>query len=281
MASVSMTASFTVAHLASIRITAAIKTDSPKQMDSSFELESGHTLAQGLCAPHSPVCVDGLWTVCDSLRHAVIQFDASTGLRVKQKELRAFTCGLAVTDDYLIVGESIQRRGTSNDLAGSFAVLRRSDLSLVARFPVPFREVSDIVVVPRSLAHAAKTGFRTNPLRVSETDQLQMFRDVGVEPARLWTVGKRLTPSQCRIKVQASVPFCSRTVNAHRLRGNQLRRRFLVLRVALSRLYLIQVAPNCKITRVSASGGDPDATAENPGPRRVAPLPDRASVARH
>jgi hypothetical protein len=171
-----------------------------------FELESGRTLAQGLCAPHSPVLVDGLWTVCDSLRKAVIQFDASTGLRVKQTELRAFTRGLAVTDDYLIVGESIQRRETSNDLAGSFAVLRRSDLSLVARFPVPFREVSDIVVVPRSLAHAAKTGFRTNPLRVSETDQLQMFRDVGVEPARLWAVGERLTPSQCRIKVQADIP---------------------------------------------------------------------------
>jgi acetolactate synthase-1/2/3 large subunit len=171
-----------------------------------FEVESGRTIAQGLCAPHSPVCVDGLWTVCDSLRNAVVQFDASTGRKVRQAELRAFARGLAVTDEYLIVGESIQRRETSKDLAGSFAVLRRSDLSLVARFPVPFREVSDIVVVPRSLAHAVKTGFRTNPLRVSETDQLQMFRDVGIEPARLWATGERLTASQCRIRIQADIP---------------------------------------------------------------------------
>ncbi len=171
-----------------------------------FELESGRTVAQGLCAPHSPVRVDGLWTVCDSLRNAVVQFDASTGRQVRRADLRAFTRGLAVTDDYLIVGESIQRRETSKDIAGSFAVLRRSDLSLVARFPVPFREVSDIVIVPRSLAHAAKTGFRTNPLRVSETDQLQMFREVGIEPTRLWAVGERLTASQCNIRVQADIP---------------------------------------------------------------------------
>ena len=171
-----------------------------------FELESGRTVAEGLCAPHSPVRVDGLWTVCDSLRNAVVQFDASTGRKVNQAELRAFTRGLAVTDDYLIVGESIQRRETDKDLLGSFAVLRRSDLSLVARFGVPFREVSEIAVVPRSLAHAAKTGFRTNPLRVSETDQLQMFRDVGIEPTRLWAVGERLIASQCSIRVQADIP---------------------------------------------------------------------------
>ena len=172
-----------------------------------FELESGRTVAEGLCAPHSPVRVDGLWTVCDSLRNAVVQFDASSGRKVGQAELRAFTRGLAVTDDYLIVGESIQRRETGKDLLGSFAVLRRSDLHLVARFPLPFREVSDIAVVPRSLAHAAKTGFRTNPLRVSETDQLQMFRDLGIEPTRLWSVGDRLTPSECGIRVQADIPL--------------------------------------------------------------------------
>ena len=172
-----------------------------------FELESGRTVAEGLCAPHSPVRVDGLWTVCDSLRNAVVQFDASSGQKVNQAELRAFTRGLAVTDDYLIVGESIQRRETEKDLLGSFAVLRRSNLSLVARFPLPFREVSDIAIAPHSLAHAAKTGFRTNPLRVSETDQLQMFRDVGIEPTRLWAVGDRLTRSECAIRVQADIPL--------------------------------------------------------------------------
>src|SRR5207302_3889013 len=102
---------------------------------------------------------------------------AATGHRVRQVELGSFTRGMAVTDEYLFVGESIQRKTTGKETNGSFAVLRRSDLSLVARFSVPFREVSDIAVVPRALANGVKTGFRTNPLRVSETDQLQLFRD--------------------------------------------------------------------------------------------------------
>jgi hypothetical protein len=113
---------------------------------------------------------------------------------------------LAVTDDYLIVGESNQRCETGQDLAGSFAVLQRSNLELVARISVPFREVSDIAVVPWPVAEGVKNGFRTNPLRVSEADQLQMFRDVGIQPSRLWAISERLHPSQCRIRVVADIP---------------------------------------------------------------------------
>jgi len=171
-----------------------------------FELESGHTVADGLCAPHNPLQFDGMWTVCDSLRNAVLQFDAATGHRVRQVELGSFTRGMAVTDEYLFVGESIQRKTTGKETNGSFAVLRRSDLSLVARFSVPFREVSDIAVVPRALANGVKTGFRTNPLRVSETDQLQLFRDAGIEPTRLWAVSERLSEPQCRIRIKARIP---------------------------------------------------------------------------
>ena len=171
-----------------------------------FEVESGRTVARGLCAPHNPLRIDGHWLICDSLRNSLVQFDAADGRRVRQTELRAFTRGLAVTDDYVIVGESIQRRGTGKNLTGSFAVLRISDLSLVTRVAVPFREVSDIAVVPRALADATKIGFRTNPLRVSETDQLQMFREIGIEPARLWAVSERLCESECRIQVHADIP---------------------------------------------------------------------------
>lgn len=171
-----------------------------------FELESGHTVADGLCAPHNPLQFDGMWTVCDSLRNGVVQFDAATGRQIRQVELQSFTRGMAVTDEYLFVGESIQRKETGKETHGSFAVLRRSDLSLVARFPVPFREVSDIAAVPRALADGVGTGFRTNPLRVSETDQLQLFREVGVEPTRLWAVSERLSEPQCRIRVTAQIP---------------------------------------------------------------------------
>lgn len=170
-----------------------------------FEVASGRTVVTGLCAPHSPRYFDGAWTVCDSLRNSVVQVDAE-GHQKREARLRSFTRGLAVTDDYLIVGESTQRKTDDGPTTGSVAVLRRSDFSFVARFDVPFREVGEIVVTPRGLLHAVKTGFRTNPWRVSESDQLQMFRDVGIEPKRLWATSERLAPDVCKVRIDAKIP---------------------------------------------------------------------------
>jgi len=170
-----------------------------------FDIASGRSVVTGLCAPHSPRYFDGAWTVCDSLRNSVVQVDADGHLRRKVK-LRSFTRGLAVTDHYIIVGESVQRRTDDGPTTGSVAILLRSDFSFVTRVEVPFREVSEIVVAPRALLEAVKTGFRTNPLRVAESDQLQMFRDVGIEPRRLWAVSERLDPKQLRVRIEASIP---------------------------------------------------------------------------
>jgi hypothetical protein len=170
-----------------------------------FDVASGSSEVTGLCAPHSPRYFDGYWTVCDSLHNSVVQMDAD-GHRVQEAKLRSFTRGLAVTDEYLIVGESAQRGAEDAPATGSVAILRRCDFSIVARREVPFREVSDVIVAPRSLVHAVKTGFRTNPLRVSESDELQLFRDVGIEPRRLWAVNERLTPDQCKVRIDANVP---------------------------------------------------------------------------
>jgi hypothetical protein len=111
-----------------------------------------------------------------------------------------------VTDDYLIVGESAQRAPGGGSAVASVAILRRVDFSFVARLNVPFSEIGEIVVVPRDLLQAVKTGFRTNALRVSESDQLQMFRDVGIEPKRLWAVSEVLTSDQCKVRIDAEFP---------------------------------------------------------------------------
>jgi len=170
-----------------------------------FDIASGRAVVTDLCAPHSPRYFDDAWTVCDSLRNAIVQVDAE-GHRRQEAPLRSFTRGLAVTDDYVIVGESVKRGSYDGSIRGSVAILRRADFSFVARLEVPFREVSEVAVVPRALLHAVKTGFRTNPLRVSESDQLQMFRDVGIEPKHLWAVSERLTPDQFKVRVAAEIP---------------------------------------------------------------------------
>lgn len=170
-----------------------------------FDVDSGETVAAGFCAPHSPRFFDGAWTVCDSLCNSLVQVDAQ-GRRKREAVLRSFTRGLGVTDEYLVVGESVQRGPEGVATTGSVAVLRRTDFSFVTRYDVPFREVSDIAVVPRTLMQSLKTGFRTNPLRGSERDQLQMFQDVGIEPKRLWAVSEKLMPEQCKVRIAADIP---------------------------------------------------------------------------
>ena len=170
-----------------------------------FDVATGRCVVAGLCAPHSPRFFDGAWTVCDSLRDSVVQVD-SAGCKRKEAQLRSFTRGMAVTDEYLIVGESALREAKDGQSTGSVAVLRRSDFSFVNRFTVPFREVGEIVVAPRSMIEAVRVGFRTNPLRVSESDQLQMFRALGMEPKRMWAVSERLSPGQCKVQIDTSIP---------------------------------------------------------------------------
>jgi len=171
-----------------------------------FDIVSGRSVVTNLCEPHSPRYFDGAWTVCDSSRNSVVQVDAE-GHRIRQAILRSFTRGLAVTDDYVIVGESAQRVPGGGPATASVAILRRDDFSFVARLDVPFSEIGEIVIVPRDLLQAVKTGFRTNALRVSESDQLQMFRAVGIEPKRLWAVSEALTAAdQCKVRIDAEFP---------------------------------------------------------------------------
>ena len=113
--------------------------------------------------------------------------------------MRSFTRGLAVTNDYMVVGESVLRVDEGSSATASVAIPRRRDFAFVTRVVVPYREVSDIIVVPRSMANAARIGFRTNSSRVEETDQLQMLRDVGIEPKSLWAVNEQLTPDKCKV----------------------------------------------------------------------------------
>jgi acetolactate synthase-1/2/3 large subunit len=179
-----------------------------------FDCDSGQVAVSGLCTPHSPRSFDGAWTICESVRHAVVQIEMESGLKRREAKLNGFTRGMAVTEDYVIVGESAQRGEREAVTTGAIAILRRSDFDLVSRVEVPFSEVSDIVVVPRQMAEGVRTGFRTNALRVREADQLQLFRDIGREPKRLWAFSDSLPPSQRKIAIQAEFPasvVCGKT----------------------------------------------------------------------
>jgi acetolactate synthase I/II/III large subunit len=171
-----------------------------------FDVESGQVLAHGLCGPHSPRFFDGYWAACDSMNGCLVQLEPGDGPERCRLQLESFTRGFAVSDEFLYVGESVQRSETCLAGTASMAVIRRADWNVVDRIKLPFREVSDIAIVPVQIVNGLRTGFRTNLLRVAEQDQLWMFQQIGIEPVRLWATSEPLEPRQFRVTVEAAIP---------------------------------------------------------------------------
>jgi acetolactate synthase I/II/III large subunit len=171
-----------------------------------LDLASGERVLTGLRSPHNPRFFDGRWTICNSAEKQLQQFEAGSSTPVRCLQLNGWTRGLAVSDDYLFVGESAQRHPYGIEARATVAVVCRKDWVVIDRLQLPVREVSDVVVVPRELAEGARRGFRTNPERASERDQLWMFDAVGVQPSRMWALGDPLTREDCRVKIEASIP---------------------------------------------------------------------------
>ena len=174
-----------------------------------MNVRTGEDVLQGLVCPHSPRWFDGGWAVCNSARSDVAQFDESGREVVRRARLRGWTRGMAVGDDVLFVGESGDRHGTESE-TGTIAVVDRKTWDVLDRIPVPYTEIGELVLVPASLLDGLRAGFRTNPHRRAEQDQLALFREVGVEPRRLWAVSDPLTRDECRVQVDATVPLVLR-----------------------------------------------------------------------
>jgi acetolactate synthase-1/2/3 large subunit len=166
----------------------------------------GHDVLTGLSCPHSPRFIDDFWVVCNSATSEVLQIEPATGDIRKRLKLNGWTRGIAVCDDILFVGESANRHDPLSKGTATIAVVCRKSWTVLDRFSLPCREIYDLVLVPVSLAEGARRGFRTNPLRIAEQDQYAMFKQIGVEPVRLWATGDPLPPEACKVKIQAEVP---------------------------------------------------------------------------
>jgi hypothetical protein len=90
-----------------------------------------------------------------------------SGKRVRVARLTGWTRGLAVSDDFLFVGESAQRHDPSGgwlpDARARISILARHDWAIVRSIEVPCRELYDLVLVSASLRDGVRRGFATNP----------------------------------------------------------------------------------------------------------------------
>jgi acetolactate synthase I/II/III large subunit len=167
---------------------------------------TGERVVTGLACPHSPRYFDGAWAVCSSSLNELVHIEEGTGRVRHRVALDGWTRGLAITDDYIFVGESRTRHRTAANTSSSVAVLQRSTWTLLGRIPVPSGEISDLLVVPARLLKGLRRGFRTNPQRVLEQDQYSMFQQIGISPARIWAIGDPLEPRSCHVRVESEVP---------------------------------------------------------------------------
>jgi len=171
-----------------------------------FDLATGRAIVSGLSHPHSPRYFDQAWAICNSATRELWQVDPASGLPRRRVQLDGYTRGLAVGDDLIFVGESANRASFELGQTASIAILDRDSWTLLDRLELPCREIYDLVLVRPELVEAARRGFRTNPRRVAEQDQLAMFAQVGVEPLRIWATGDPLPREACRVSIAADLP---------------------------------------------------------------------------
>lgn len=115
-----------------------------------FRLDTGEDVLTGLCCPHTPRLASGQWIVCNSSSSELRVFTAA-GELVKSVQLQDWVRGLAVTDRYVLVGESVNRQLTDDVRGAKVAVLDRESWTVLGRLELPFREVYDLVLVSPEL----------------------------------------------------------------------------------------------------------------------------------
>ncbi len=127
-----------------------------------LELPSARVVASGLTSPHSPRLVDGTLLVCDSGRGELV-------VGSRRVRVGGWPRGVAVTATELAVGVSAPR-GTQGH--AHLVLVRRSDLSVTRRVPLPVREVFDVAELsaPEALALACPRPAlsSTTPLRPAD-----------------------------------------------------------------------------------------------------------------
>jgi acetolactate synthase I/II/III large subunit len=171
-----------------------------------LNLSTGEKVVTELQSPHNPKFVDGRWLVCNSSQFELLEYESGASTPSRRLKLDGWTRGLALTDDYILVGESAQRHQPGGELNAKITIVCRKNWVVLGRIQVASREIGEILIVPAALAEGVRRGFRTNPLRVAEADQYALFDRAGVESPRLWAVAEALPPKDCRVRIGVAIP---------------------------------------------------------------------------
>jgi Domain of unknown function (DUF4915) len=115
-----------------------------------FRVDSREDVQTGLCCPHTPRFESNRWIVCNSVTSELKAFSAS-GELLKSAPLQDWVRGLTIADEYLLVGESVNRQLRNEVRGATVAFLDRHTWAVLQRLTLPFREIYDLVLVSPEL----------------------------------------------------------------------------------------------------------------------------------
>ena len=169
-----------------------------------MRVPDGKVVLSGLTQPHHPRWVDGTWLVCNSAIGSLDAYDAD-GQLVRRLPLPLYPRGLAVGERAIFVGSSRHRKARDS-VRATVTILDRNDWSVLGEFALEWPEIYDLAIVPREILTGVANGFRTNPNRVRERDQLAMFDAAGVQPRRVWATGQPIPAASMHVTFAAMPP---------------------------------------------------------------------------
>lgn len=116
-----------------------------------FRLDTNEDVLTGLCCPHTPRREAGSWIVCCSATSELRMVTVGQRETVMRAQLQDWVRGLAIADEFILVGESVNRQLSDDVRAASVAVLDRKTWKLLGRLKLPYREVYDLVLISSEL----------------------------------------------------------------------------------------------------------------------------------
>ena len=144
-----------------------------------IEIESGRSIVSGLCKPHSPRRWRNNWVIADA-GNSCITIVEENGDR-HSIDCGGFTRALHLHGDFAFVGVaplrvsaneklSSSQQFRNNELPGMSRVLLVDLLNheVIDEIELPFVEVYDLLVIPRSMVDGLRIGAATSALRLLE-----------------------------------------------------------------------------------------------------------------
>ncbi|HLY17765.1 MAG TPA: DUF4915 domain-containing protein [Bryobacteraceae bacterium] len=169
-----------------------------------FRLSTGADVLSRLNCPHHARYMDGAWVVCNSSDHDLLQI--RDGMVQRRVCLGGWTRGIAVSDDFLFVGVSAPRHDRDAAVqTGSIAVLSRTSWEIQCVLPIAAREISDLALVPLSLAEGVRRagaldsfGLETPRMRPIHPGDADQFHVEPVEVPDAVVAGREF---ECMVRV--------------------------------------------------------------------------------